>query len=86
VCSLLALDAAAECPAAEEGAHTIESDVIRVATLNIAHGRKDGRLTVLMQVIRALTSHDEPALLCRWKTTRANSVAALVTIAARGSH
>jgi len=48
VCLLLALDAAAECPAAEEGAHTIESDVIRVATLNIAHGRKDGRLTVLM--------------------------------------
>ena len=43
VCALLALDAAAECPAAEAGAGTIESAVIRVATLNIAHGRKDGR-------------------------------------------
>ena len=48
ICSLLALDAAAECPAAEEDAHTIEADVIRVATLNIAHGRKDGRNQMLL--------------------------------------
>ena len=39
VCLLLTLDVAAECPAAEEGAGTIESAVIRVATLNVAHWR-----------------------------------------------
>jgi len=48
VCALLTLDAAAECPTAEEGAGAIESDVIRVATLNIAHGRKDGRNQMLL--------------------------------------
>ena len=48
VCSLLALDAAAECPVEEEGARTIESDLIRVATLNIAHGRKDGLNQMLL--------------------------------------
>ena len=48
VCALLAFDAAAECPAAEEGAGTIDSAVIRVATLNIAHGRKDGRNQMLL--------------------------------------
>ena len=46
--ALLAFDAAAECPAAEEGTHAIESAVIRVATLNIAHGRKDGRNQMLL--------------------------------------
>ena len=48
VCALLTPDAAAECPAAEKGARAIESDVIRVATLNIAHGRKDGRNQMLL--------------------------------------
>ena len=48
VCALLTPDAAAGCPAAEEGAGAIESDVIRVATLNIAHGRKDGRNQMLL--------------------------------------
>lgn len=48
VCLLLTLDVAAECPAAEEGAGTIESAVIRVATLNVAHGRKDGRNQMLL--------------------------------------
>ena len=48
MCALLTPDAAAECPAAEEGAGAIESAVIRVATLNIAHGRKDGRNQMLL--------------------------------------
>ena len=48
VCALLAFDAAAECPATEKDAGTIESAVIRVATLNIAHGRKDGRNQMLL--------------------------------------
>ena len=48
VCALLTFDAAAECPAAEAGAGTIDSAVIRVATLNIAHGRKDGRNQMLL--------------------------------------
>jgi len=48
VCLLLTLDVAAECPAAAEGAGTIESAVIRVATLNVAHGRKDGRNQMLL--------------------------------------
>ena len=49
VCALLAFDAAAECPAVEEGTHAIESGVIRVASLNIAHGRKDGRNQMLLR-------------------------------------
>ena len=48
VCALLAFDVAAECPAAAEDAGTIESALIRVATLNIAHGRKDGRNQMLL--------------------------------------
>jgi len=48
VCLLLTLDVAAECPTAEEGVGTIESAVIRVATLNVAHGRKDGRNQMLL--------------------------------------
>jgi len=49
VCALLTLDAAAECPTAEEGAGAIETAVIRVVTLNIAHGRKDGRNQMLLR-------------------------------------
>ena len=48
VSALLTLDAAAECPVAEEGAGAIESAAIRVATLNVAHGRKDGRNQMLL--------------------------------------
>ena len=48
VCALLTPDAAAECPAAEEGAGAIESTSIRAVTLNVAHGRKDGRNQMLL--------------------------------------
>ena len=48
VCALLTPDAAAECPAAEEGGGAIESTVIRAVTLNVAHGRKDGRNQMLL--------------------------------------
>jgi endonuclease/exonuclease/phosphatase family metal-dependent hydrolase len=46
--ALFTFDAAAECPPIEAGADAIESDVIRVATLNMAHGRKDGRNQMLL--------------------------------------
>ena len=49
VCALFTLDAAAECPADDAGGDAIESAVIRVATLNIAHGRKDGRNQMLLR-------------------------------------
>ena len=48
VCALLTPDAAAECPAAEEGVGAIESTFIRAVTLNVAHGRKDGRNQMLL--------------------------------------
>jgi len=48
VCALLTPDAAAECPATEEGVGAIESTVIRAVTLNVAHGRKDGRNQMLL--------------------------------------
>ena len=48
VCALLTPDAAAECPAAEEGVGAIESTSIRAVTLNVAHGRKDGRNQMLL--------------------------------------
>ena len=48
VCALLTPDAAAECPAAEEGLGAIESTSIRAVTLNVAHGRKDGRNQMLL--------------------------------------
>ena len=48
VCALLTPDAAAECPAAEEGGGAIESTFIRAVTLNVAHGRKDGRNQMLL--------------------------------------
>ena len=48
VSALLTLDAAAECPVAEEGAGAIESASIRAVTLNVAHGRKDGRNQMLL--------------------------------------
>jgi len=40
---LLMLDAAAGCPEATDGSGAIESDTVRVVTLNVAHGRKDSR-------------------------------------------
>ena len=43
MCALMTPDAAAECPAAEAGVGAIESTFIRAVTLNVAHGRKDGR-------------------------------------------
>jgi endonuclease/exonuclease/phosphatase family metal-dependent hydrolase len=46
--ALFTFDAAAECPPIEAGADAIESDVIRAATLNMAHGRKDGRNQMLL--------------------------------------
>ena len=48
VCALLTPDAAAECPAVEEGVGAIESTSIRAVTLNVAHGRKDGRNQMLL--------------------------------------
>ena len=48
VCALLTPDAAAECPAAAEGVDAIESTFIRAVTLNVAHGRKDGRNQMLL--------------------------------------
>jgi len=42
-CLLLLSDARADCIKAENGAAVIESDIIRVVTLNMAHGRKDGK-------------------------------------------
>ena len=48
VCALLTPDAAAECPAAEAGLDAIESTSIRAVTLNVAHGRKDGRNQMLL--------------------------------------
>ena len=49
VCALFTLDAAAECPADDASGGAIESAVIRVVTLNIAHGRKDGRNQMLLR-------------------------------------
>ena len=48
VCALLTPDVAAECPAVEEGVGAIESTSIRAVTLNVAHGRKDGRNQMLL--------------------------------------
>ena len=48
VCALLTPDVAAECPAAEAGLDAIESTSIRAVTLNVAHGRKDGRNQMLL--------------------------------------
>jgi len=42
-------DAAADCPEAADGSAVIESDSIRVVTLNVAHGRKDGRNQMLLK-------------------------------------
>ena len=46
--ALLTPEAAAECPTAEEGVGAIESTFIRAVTLNVAHGRKDGRNQMLL--------------------------------------
>jgi len=49
-CSLmLMLDVVADCPEAVNGSAVIESDFIRVVTLNVAHGRKDGRNQMLLK-------------------------------------
>ncbi len=49
-CSLMmVLDAAADCPGVVDGSAVIESDFIRVVTLNVAHGRKDGRNQMLLK-------------------------------------
>jgi endonuclease/exonuclease/phosphatase family metal-dependent hydrolase len=49
-CSLmLVLDAAADCPEVVDGSAVIESDFIRVVTLNVAHGRKDGKNQILLK-------------------------------------
>jgi len=46
---MLVFDATADCPEAVDGASVIESDFIRVVTLNVAHGRKDGRNQMLLK-------------------------------------
>jgi len=46
---MLVFDAAAECPEAVDGSAVIESGFIRVVTLNVAHGRKDGRNQMLLK-------------------------------------
>ena len=49
-CSLmLMLDAGADCPEAVGGSAVIEADFIRVVTLNVAHGRKDGKNQMLLK-------------------------------------
>jgi endonuclease/exonuclease/phosphatase family metal-dependent hydrolase len=49
-CSLLLVfDASADCPEAVDGSAVIESDFLRVVTLNMAHGRKDGRNQMLLK-------------------------------------
>ena len=48
VCALLTPGAVAECPAAAEGVGAIDSTFIRAVTLNVAHGRKDGRNQMLL--------------------------------------
>jgi endonuclease/exonuclease/phosphatase family metal-dependent hydrolase len=49
-CSLMpVLDAAADCPEVMDGSAVIESDFIRVVTLNVAHGRKDGKNQILLK-------------------------------------
>ena len=52
---MLVFDATADCPDAVDGAAVIESDFIRVVTLNVAHGRKDGRNQMLLkgEIIRS---------------------------------
>jgi endonuclease/exonuclease/phosphatase family metal-dependent hydrolase len=42
-------DASADCPEAVDGSAVIESDFLRVVTLNMAHGRKDGRNQMLLK-------------------------------------
>ena len=46
---MIALDVAADCPEAVDRSAVIESDFIRVVTLNAAHGRKDGRNQMLLK-------------------------------------
>ena len=46
---MLVFDASADCPEAVDGSAVIESDFIRVVTLNVAHGRKDGRNQMLLK-------------------------------------
>ena len=49
-CSLmLVLDVVADCPEAVDGSAVIESNFIRVVTLNVAHGRKDGKNQMLLK-------------------------------------
>ena len=48
VCAVLTPDAVAECPTAEESVGAIESTFLRAVTLNVAHGRKDGRNQMLL--------------------------------------
>ena len=46
---MIALDVAADCPEAVDRSAVIESDFLRVVTLNAAHGRKDGRNQMLLK-------------------------------------
>ena len=46
---MIALDVAADCPEVVDRSAVIESDFLRVVTLNAAHGRKDGRNQMLLK-------------------------------------
>ena len=48
-CMMLVFDAAADCAEAPDGTDVIESDFVRVVTLNMAHGRKDGKNQMLLK-------------------------------------
>jgi endonuclease/exonuclease/phosphatase family metal-dependent hydrolase len=46
---MLVFDAAADCTEALDGAAVIDTDFVRVVTLNVAHGRKDGKNQMLLK-------------------------------------
>ena len=48
-CLMLAFDAAADCTEAPDRTAVIATDSVRVVTLNMAHGRKDGKNQMLLK-------------------------------------
>ena len=48
-CLMLVFDAAADCTETPDGPAVIDSDFVRVVTLNMAHGRKDGKNQMLLK-------------------------------------
>ena len=46
---MLVFDAAADCTETPDGTTVIDTDFVRVVTLNMAHGRKDGKNQMLLK-------------------------------------